>query len=254
MKEENKIQKSFDLTITDSNLEDLAIDFSELTIDSLLDESLFKDIPIVSTIVSLSKFGANVRDKLFLRKIFSFLSGLKGVPAINRSKMIKKIDESKQYRVKVGEKLLYIIDSCSDFENSERIAYLFKAFIEGVIDYNDFLRTSNVLEKITDYDFKWFIKNAKEHTNVENVGGLISSGLFDLSYNPIDVQVNEESDRKTLLEGGSKYKTDVDGGDMIVTFSHAGEIVMKLFNPEYNQRRPLSISDIVSQEVNKKYR
>jgi hypothetical protein len=172
-----------------------------------------------------------------LKKILSFLNGLKDVSVEDRNKMIKLIDESKKHRVKVGEKLLYIIDSCNDFENSERIAVVFRAFIKGQINYEDFLITSNVLEKISSYDFKWFIKHAKSYMSVEDAGSLISSGLFDLYYNPVDVTVNDEDDYKKLRENpnSSKYKTEVEGGDMNANLSRAGEVVMELFNPEYKK-------------------
>ncbi|OGZ72957.1 MAG: hypothetical protein A2908_00045 [Candidatus Staskawiczbacteria bacterium RIFCSPLOWO2_01_FULL_38_12b] len=235
---EENIQNSFDSTLKNANLESLAIDFGELGIDSLLGDSVFKNVPIVSIFISLAKFGANIHDKLFLKKILSFLCGLKDISAEDRGRVIKSIDDSKKYRVKVGEKLLYIIDSCHDFENSERVAQLFKAFIEEKISYEDFLETTNVLVKITDRDFKWFLKNAKNYLSAEDVGSLIGSGLFDLSYNPIDIRVKDEDDYKILRDGrGDKYKTEVDGGDMDTTISRAGEVIMEVFNSEYKKPR-----------------
>lgn len=237
----NNIQASFDSTLKDSNLEGVAVDFTELTIDSLLNDGGLKDLPIVSILVGLSKFGINIHDKLFLKKILAFLSGVKDISPKERNKMIKDIDESKEYRVKVGEKLLYIIDSCNDFENSEKVARVFRAFVEKRIDYEDFLRTANVLEKITSDDFKWFLNNAVNHMSVEDAGWLLGSGLFDLYYNPVDVSVREEDDYKTLLEGGNKYRTNVEGGDMNVTISRTGEIIMELFNSEYKKPRIIKI-------------
>jgi hypothetical protein len=238
----NNIQASFDITLKDTDLENLAVDVAELTIDNVLDDGLLKDIPIVRTLVNLSKLGANIHDKLFLKKILSFLNGLKDVSVEDRNKMIKDIDESKEHRVKVGEKLFYIIDSCNDFENSERVANVFKAFVGGKISYNDFLATSNILEKISNHDFKWFVKNAKNYMSVESVGSLISSGLFDLYYNSVDVRVMDEDDHKTLQEGGDKYKADVEGGDINVNISRAGEVIMELFNPEYIKPKVVKIS------------
>lgn len=231
----NNIQESFDITLKDTNLEGLVMDFTEISIDSLLDDGVLRSVPIVATLVNLLKFGANIHDKLFGEKILSFLSGLKNVSPRKRKNMIEAIDKSKKHRVKVGKKLLYIIDSCSDFENSERVAYVFKGVIEEKISYDDLLKTANVLAKTTSTDFKWFVKNARNYMRVEDVGSLVGSGLFDLYYNPIYISVDEEDDYKTLLEGGRKYKADIDGGDVRVTISRAGEVIMELFNPEYEK-------------------
>src|SRR5882757_4297819 len=111
---QNNIQEAFDTTLKDTNLHGVAIDFSEITIDSLLKDDLLKEIPIVKTLVSFAKLGVNIRDRLFLKKIISFMIELKDKSPSERSIMINKIDDSKEYRVKVGEKLLYIIDSCHD--------------------------------------------------------------------------------------------------------------------------------------------
>ena len=204
----NNIQESFDKTLKDTNFQDTAIDISEITIDNLLKDGLFKDIPIVGTLIHFAKLGANVRDLLFLKKIISFMNGLKDISPAKRSKMINKIDDSKEYRVKVGEKLLYIIDSCNDYENSENVSMLFKAYLKGKITYDEFLGSSNVIERIGSYDLKWFRKNARDYMPVEEVHSLISSGLFDLYYDEIGVTVEDQDDYKST----DKYKTSVNGG------------------------------------------
>ena len=235
------IQSSFETTLKDSSLENLAIDLSELTIDNLTNEGILKEVPIIGTLVNLARFGANIKDRLFLKKIVYFLDKLKDIPIDQRKKMIEEIDGSEKFRLKVGEKLLYIIDSCNDYENSEIAAVLFKAFIEGKITYDAFLESSNIIMKITSQDFQWFLKNGQKYMYVEDIGGLLSSGLFDLNYEPIDIRVEEETDHKVLLEGGNKYKTDVDGGNMRVSTSRAGEIILEVFSPTYKKPKVLKI-------------
>ena len=220
----NNIQESFDKTLKDTNFQDTAIDISEITIDNLLKDGLFKDIPIVGTLIHFAKLGANVRDLLFLKKIISFMNGLKDISPAKRSKMINKIDDSKEYRVKVGEKLLYIIDSCNDYENSENVSMLFKAYLKGKITYDEFLGSSNVIERIGRYDLKWFLKNTRGSMRVEEVGSLISSGLFDLHYEQIDVSVEDQDD----YESSERYKTRVNGGETYVTISRVGEIILEV--------------------------
>lgn len=239
--EKDDIQNSFNITLTDSSLENLGMDISELAIDSVLKDGLLKDIPIVGTIINLSKFGANIHDRLFLKKLLSFLNKLESIPSDKRKELIENIENSKKYRMKVGEKLLYIIDSCEDYEISELVGFLFKAFTEEKITYDDFLKAASVLKKLNMSDFKWFIKERKSYYfDLNDVGDLISSGLFELHYEQVSVQIEDETDRKTLMEGGKKYKSDVDGG-VSVYLSRAGEVILEIFCPSYIKPKTMKI-------------
>jgi hypothetical protein len=242
--EKDNIQNSFNTTLIDSNLENLGIDISELAIDSVLQDGLLRDIPIVGTIINLSKFGANVHDRLFLKKLLSFLNKLESIPSDKRKELIENIENSKKYRMKVGEKLLYIIDSCEDYEISELVGFLFKAFTEEKITYDDFLKGASVLKKLNMSDFKWFIKERKSYYfDLDDVGDLLSSGLFELHYEQLDVQVRDQDDYKVLRDSpyASKYKTEVDGGGVSVHLSRAGEIILEIFCPSYIKPKTMKV-------------
>lgn len=240
-KQQNNIQDSFELTLTDSNLGNLGIDIAEIAIDSVLKDGLLKELPIIGTLTNLSKLGANIHDKLFLKKVLSFLNGLKDVSVENRKKMINDINESKKYRIKVGEKLLYIIDSCEDYEISELVSRVFKYYLENQISYEEFLKTSSVIKDMNKSDFDWFVKDKQSHYfDLNNVGDLMHTGLFELYYEQVDVVVEEETDRKTLLEGGKKYNTNVDGG-MSVHLTRAGEIILEIFSSSYKKPKTVNI-------------
>lgn len=209
----------------------------------MLKDGLLKEIPIVNTIVELSKFSANIQDRLFLKKVLTFLNKLKDISADRRKEMIEKIDTSKEYRIKVGEKLLYIVDSCDDHEISELIGVLFKAYIEETIDYADFLKASSVLSKLNISDFKWFTRERERHNfDLNDVGDLISSGLFELYYEQLDVRVIDEDDYKMLRENPSaKYKAEVEGGGISVFLSRAGEVILEVFCLSYKKPKTVKI-------------
>jgi hypothetical protein len=144
-----------------------------------------------------------------------------------RGQIIEDIDNSKEYRIKFGKKVLYILNSCNDYENAELIGLLSKALFEGKINYDDYLRCANVIQTITMYDLRWFLEKAKDYMSAEDARGLIGSGLFDLSYQPVEVDINEIDDKDYM--GSNPYKADVDGGGVDVTLSRVGSIIMDLF-------------------------
>jgi hypothetical protein len=233
------IQESFDTTLKDTGLSGLAVEMTELAIDNILTDGVLRDIPVINTLVSLTKFGASIQDKLFAKKILSFLVGLKDVPSEERNRVINEIDGSQKYRVKVGEKLLYIIDACNDFEGAERVSFVFRAFIKGEINYDEFLECSSILERITTYDFKWFLKNGNRYLSVEDATHLVASGLFDMSIDPVEVDIREKKSDLVIPEKNpdKEYRADVDGGDIRLKLSEAGDIILSLFNPDHKRRK-----------------
>lgn len=241
---QNDFEASFVATLKDANLQNLAIDIGELSLDSLMKDGILRDIPIVGTVISLTRLGANIQDKLFLKKILSFLKALKDVPIEDRSKMICSLDDSKKYRVKVGEKLLYIIDNCSDFENSEKVACVFKYLLDGKITYDEFLKTAKCLENLSMSDFNWFIKERKSrYYDLGVIGDLISSGLFELYFEDISVSVEEEEPRISSLshlKQKKEYNTDVDGG-VSVSLSRSGEIILEIFCSSYVKPKTIKL-------------
>jgi hypothetical protein len=219
----------------------VSIDISEAGIDLLFDDGVLCDVPIIGTLVGLAKFGANVRDRLFLKKVLTFLLQLKNVSAEQRKKMVDDIDDSKKYRVKVGEKLLYVIDACNDYEVSELVGTLFKTYLEGGITYDDFLKASAVLQKIGMDDFAWFKKkgSTKSYFDLDDVGDLISSGLFELHYEQIDVRIEDETNKDRLIDG-KKYSTDVDGG-MSAHLTQAGQTILTVFCSDYKKPKTIKL-------------
>lgn len=239
------IEETFDLALRDANLQDVAVDASELALDSLLDEGLLKDVPIVGTLVKVVSASSTIADKLFLKKLLTFLFHLQEIPPDERAKIILKIDDSKEYRTKVGEKLLYIVDACEDHETAGLVSRVFKHFLEGKITYGEFLKTASVLQRLSLSDFKWLVRQeGHRFFDLSNAGDLMHTGLFELYYHDIQVDIRERyspfpkelRDKYEPKDDKPPYETEVDGG-IDVSLSEAGEIILEVFNPKYERRK-----------------
>lgn len=125
MANKSDVTTVFEDTILNSDLSSVMANMSESIIDSMT------NLPIVSLI----RTTGDIRDYLFLKKILSFLNGIKDIKSSTRKRMIAKIEKSEDYRHKVGEKLLYIIDRCDDNEKVSYIAAAFCAFLKKKIKY-----------------------------------------------------------------------------------------------------------------------
>jgi hypothetical protein len=212
-----ELSDSLEETLIDKNFESAMIELSELTIDSMLDEGIVKDIPVINILIGIAKTAFNVRERLFLHKIVSFINGLNDTSLEQRQKTISEINNSRKYRIKVGQKLLYIIDKTQDHESSEVLAILFAEVIKGTLKYEKFLKTALVLERVTSSELRCFV-NAKNDDlkTIEGTEDFMFSGLLGTYLDPFSVRDGmDRAEDKYEVEGGkeSAYITEV--GDIL---------------------------------------
>lgn len=134
----NKLSNSLEETLKDSDLQNVTADLADSISEALLNDGFIKEVPIISTIVGLTKAAISLNDRLLIKKLIYFISELNGINQEKRNKLISEIDSSEKQKIKVGEKLLYIIDKCEDHYSAKYIAILFKAFLDEKIDYSQF--------------------------------------------------------------------------------------------------------------------
>lgn len=222
----NEVSSSLEETLINSDLTSVTIELAEVSLDQLLNDGLLKDIPILSTLVGVGKTAQNVRNHLFLKKMIYFISQVSTIPQKEREEVINEIDQSQKFRIKVGEKLLYIIDRSEDYKSAEVIAKLFSAFLKRKITYPQFLKTSAIVNGVFFDDLKSFVNQEKRYTNysLEEIGDLINSGLYDIEVEQISIDVEDQDDHKS----NRKYKTYVDGGTLRANISSIGILMQDI--------------------------
>ena len=219
MTELQKYLKGLESSIKSDYLQNISIDLAETFTDSMLEDGILKDIPIIGTIVGLSKFGINVRDRLFLKKVITFLLELKDIPSIERIKMISEIDNDPKYKIKIGEKLLYILDKCEDHEKAKLTSILFKSYIREQINYADFLKSAKVIENCFMEDLKNFIQSDWTDLSIEESAEYLNCGLFEIEQ----LSTKIEETREPGIEEISKYK--IINGNLKSTITSIGKII-----------------------------
>ena len=147
MKQNDNIEQSLLSTIKNDSLKDLGTDYSELALDSFLNEGILKDIPFFGTLYKGLKGVLGIRDALFANKIYKFLMQIKTIPIEERTKFIEEIETKKDEQIRVGQTLLLIIDKLDDLDKPIIIGNLFKATIKKQINYDEFLRLSSIVQR-----------------------------------------------------------------------------------------------------------
>lgn len=204
------LPNSLSETLIKSDLSSMTTEGLEIGIDQCLSDGIVRDIPIINSLVSIVKTTQSISNYLFLKKIVAFLNGIKDIPKEKREQEIQKIEESKKYRNKVGEQLLFIIEHCEDDIKAEHIAYWFKAFINEVVDYSEFLQGASAINRLTTADFNAFIEENVDlyYDNSTYIG----AGLMFMSMEDVSVENIEPCDwdeRPHLHVNGGKLEVEM---------------------------------------------
>ncbi len=165
MKEENEVNEidiipSFrDSLFCDST--DILKEYGELAIDTILGQGLLSSIPIVNTVAAICRTGLHIKERNYLRQTIAFIKGF------NSGNMKQsQINEYRKKLISDGEKaekelgrIIVILDSTVEQEQSEVLGRFYKAYIWGNYDWDMFRQLSAANQKLffNDYEMISFI-------------------------------------------------------------------------------------------------
>jgi hypothetical protein len=202
MSERETLGTSLVTTLRSDEAVSIAADALELGIDRALADGLLKDLPVVGTLVSISKIGLTVRDSLFIQKLLRFLRELNDVPPKERQRMVEKLERDPGYGRNVGEHLIEILEKIDSHRKPEMTARVFAAYVKGSIDIRTLHRLNNAIERLPFYEIDSVRKiqemskaedktNASEATTyraLEGAGLMYAvTGFGGLVYRPSDL-------------------------------------------------------------------
>jgi hypothetical protein len=205
------IESSLVTTIVNSEIKDIGIDILEISLDSVLDEGVIKEIPIIGSLAKLYSVGNTIQGKIFEKKILKFLYETDKVSDDKREKFKEKIERDPSFRNLIGEKLLVIIDKTDDTDKATIIGKIFGKYIDEEIDLDVFQRLASTVVNSFLPDLRSLYKYKEKpqwrsftSTSLENVG------LTNLSY--IKPEKYDTDGNKT---DGSEY-TITELGDLLL--------------------------------------
>lgn len=163
------LNKSLISTIGNSDLTDLAASGAEIAVDSLLeDDTLLQQIPIIKTLLGISKAVASVRDRLFLEKVIGFLSELSKIPVDKRRDFLN--DLSEEERDKVAQYMILYIERLDSLEKPEMLGKVFAAYLEERIDQRAMLYFCHYIDRVFILTWKDFYEVLKDYVECGDKG------------------------------------------------------------------------------------
>ena len=123
------------------NLLSLIEDVGEFTLDSFMSDGIVKDLPIIGSVFGAVKIGRDIRDRIFVEKMKSFIEN------IDKNEDWREKFSDEEECCKISKQLLYIVDSCDDDNKLRLMGMAFNYFAKGEINKNEFFYTVNIISK-----------------------------------------------------------------------------------------------------------
>lgn len=177
-----------------TNIGELTYDYAELGIDSIINNGMLKDIPIVRSLIGVLKIGKNIHDRNLLKQSLNFIQEFNsgGINEEKLEKYRKEIEENPKKAEKEIGRVLLLLNIFIDKEKSIMLAKIFKTFVEEKINWNEFCEFSEIINRLFIQDIQILKEIKDKNIDIMNnredefrVERLYSLGLIGLSFNPV---------------------------------------------------------------------
>jgi hypothetical protein len=171
---------------TKNELLALSSNFGEIALDSILSDGIFRDIPVVGSLISLSKLTYSISDYFLLTRIIHFVNelDLKSQSDIDELKI--KYFKDDDY-IKIGSKILLAIEKSDDQRKLKWLAKCFRLLLDKQISKSTFMRLTSIINNVFAEDIEQILifNQRKEITSSNDIietyvlDQLFSAGLLE---------------------------------------------------------------------------
>ena len=161
------------------HFKDLLSDNSEILLDSLINNEILKEIPVLGSSLKIIRGVMNVRDKAYLNKIEAFIECIGEISEENKLKLISKSKEDQQSRVKFGDAIFTTIEQSDSLVKVEYLAIAFEAFLNEDFGESSLRLICHIIRNSFTDDLIYIIENENPRGSLEH---LVASGLAEMEF------------------------------------------------------------------------
>lgn len=182
------MENNLSLALRDSISEEASstlTDIAEVGLDSIWDDGLFKDIPLISTALSLYRIGRSVKERHYVKKLAQFISSLNNgvVDEDSRDYYKKKLEVGNKQRNHELEYIMILIDRYISYDKPDMLAKLYLAYLREDILWQEFAMYAEAIDRFLPGDCSLLCSDADKFISRRNLGveailRLISLGLL----------------------------------------------------------------------------
>lgn len=185
----DKLTNDFEKSLFNDSI-DIIEDYTEIGIDSFIEEGILKEIPFVRSIVSMLKIGKNIHDRNLLKQTLTFIKEFNS-GNISKGKLIaykSTIENNPQKCEEELGRVLILLNSYVDREKSIMLARLYKSYVMQEINWHEFCEFSEIINRLFIEDLR-ILKYLQEQKKIKGSQGddfrlerLYSLGIVGNSY------------------------------------------------------------------------
>lgn len=175
MEEENVI-KSFEGSFLREDKMDLAADVGDAAIDAALDSGALDSIPILGLLKGAYTLTKNIQTRRLCKKIVKFLYDSENISQQDKDCFIKEYTDVNKERG--AEVLLSVLDRLDNVNKVDVLANLMEAKVKEEISIIDFVRLSQIIERLPYVDLQNLIKYEEDYTETGTDDSLLAAGVI----------------------------------------------------------------------------
>ena len=160
-------------------------DIAEVGLDAILDDGLFKDVPMISTALSIYKIGQSVKERYYVKKLARFIWAMnsKVVDEDARQYYKRKLEGDDKQRNRELEYIMILLDRYISYDKPDMLAKLYLAYLRHEILWQEFAMYAEVIDRFLPGDCAVLCSAAKKFISRRNLGveailRLVSLGLL----------------------------------------------------------------------------
>lgn len=172
-----------------NDFQDLLADTSEVILDSLLENDIVKEIPILGSSIKIIRGIKSLRDRAYLNKIKIFLERIGEINEKQRRKLIEDSRQNEKSRAKFGDAIFTAIEQSDSTVKIEYLAVAFEAFTKDEIDESLLRLLCHIIRNTFSDELTDIIENEKPILELKYA---VASGLAETTFEPIKFDSNGE--------------------------------------------------------------
>ena len=136
----------------------------EVGLDSILDDGLLKDIPLLSTVISVYKIGHSIKERHYIKKLAEFIQALNDGIAENAQVNVyrDRILQDQKRSMEELEYILILVDRYIGFGKPAIIAKLYLSYLDGKLNWEEFSMYSEMTDHLFMKDLEFLRKEGNQ--------------------------------------------------------------------------------------------
>ena len=154
----NDLSKSLKDSLS-PEFESIISNAAELGIDALLEDGVLKDIPFISSAISIYRIGKSIKEQHNLKKLICFLDELNkcSLDENNRNLYAEKFQQNEKFQKQQLDYIMILVDRYLDYNKPRMLAKLYLAYLSEYIDWQTFSTYAEIIDRLLPDDVTYLM-------------------------------------------------------------------------------------------------